>query len=45
VGGGGGNPAADPAEEHVRLGDIAVSDRNGVVQYDSIKLTQQFKEY
>jgi nucleoside phosphorylase len=30
----GGVPNPDKAEDHVRLGDVVVSDRGGVVQYD-----------
>ena len=33
----GGVPFPEKAEDHVRLGDIVVSDRNGVVQYDNLK--------
>ncbi len=35
----GGIPQPGKASEHVRLGDIVVSDRNGVVQYDLDKET------
>lgn len=34
VGIAGGVPHPKKAEDHVRLGDVVVSDRNGVVQYD-----------
>jgi nucleoside phosphorylase len=34
VGIAGGVPSPDNAERHVRLGDIVISDHNGVVQYD-----------
>lgn len=34
VGMAGGVPNPKKAEDHVRLGDVVVSDRNGVVQYD-----------
>lgn len=37
VGIAGGVPNPAKPSEHVRLGDIVVSDRNGVVQYDLIK--------
>jgi nucleoside phosphorylase len=33
----GGVPHPTKAQEHVRLGDIVVSNRNGVVQYDNLK--------
>ena len=33
----GGVPHPDNSEHHVRLGDIVVSDRGGVVQYDFVK--------
>ena len=39
VGIAGGVPNPDKASEHVRLGDVVVSDRFGVVQYDFIKKT------
>ena len=38
VGIAGGIPAPDSPEEHVRLGDVVVSDKYGVVQYDNLKL-------
>jgi nucleoside phosphorylase len=38
VGIAGGVPAPDRPEKHVRLGDIVVSDKEGVVQYDNLKL-------
>jgi nucleoside phosphorylase len=34
VGIAGGVPSPRKSEDHVRLGDVVVSDRNGVVQYD-----------
>ena len=37
VGIAGGVPNPQKPDDHVRLGDIVVSDRNGVVQYDYIK--------
>lgn len=37
VGIAGGVPNSSKAHDHVRLGDIVVSDRYGVVQYDFIK--------
>jgi nucleoside phosphorylase/Tfp pilus assembly protein PilF len=37
VGIAGGVPNPERAEEHVRLGDLVVSDRRGVIQYDFIK--------
>lgn len=39
VGIAGGVPHPEKASEHVRLGDIVVSDRGGVVQYDFDKET------
>jgi nucleoside phosphorylase len=35
----GGIPDINTVENHVRLGDIVVSDKNGILQYDSIKET------
>lgn len=35
----GGIPNIKDAENHVRLGDIVVSDKNGILQYDSLKET------
>ena len=40
----GGVPRPDKVEDHVRLGDIVVSDMKGVVQYDFVKATSQFVE-
>jgi len=40
VGIAGGVPFPQKAEQHVRLGDIVVSDKKGVVQYDMIKLSE-----
>lgn len=37
VGIAGGVPYPSKPDNHVRLGDIVVSDRNGVVQYDLVK--------
>lgn len=37
VGIAGGVPDPSHAERHVRLGDIVVSDRSGVIQYDFVK--------
>jgi WD40 repeat protein/nucleoside phosphorylase/energy-coupling factor transporter ATP-binding protein EcfA2 len=39
----GGVPAPDKAEDHVRLGDIVVSNQKGVVQYDFVKRTVKRK--
>lgn len=39
VGIAGGVPHPDKPDEHVRLGDVVVSNRNGVVQYDHVKET------
>lgn len=38
VGIAGGIPVPDSPEKHVRLGDIVVSDHEGIVQYDNLKL-------
>ena len=35
----GGVPNVLKSEDHVRLGDIVISDKNGVLQYDSLKET------
>lgn len=37
VGIAGGVPHPERASEHVRLGDVVISNRNGVIQYDYIK--------
>lgn len=37
VGIAGGTPNVKKPNEHVRLGDVVVSDRNGVVEYDLVK--------
>lgn len=37
----GGIPQPDKPEEHVRLGDVVVSDQRGVVQYDFVKRTRK----
>jgi nucleoside phosphorylase/tetratricopeptide (TPR) repeat protein len=39
VGIAGAVPHPEKAEQHVRLGDIVVSDRGGVIQYDLVKET------
>lgn len=44
VGIAGAVPNPGNAEHHVRLGDIVVSDRNGVVQYRYEKLSDSFAE-
>ena len=44
VGIAGGVPNPEKADEHVRLGDIVVSDKSGVVQYDFDKETEEFAE-
>jgi nucleoside phosphorylase len=41
VGIGGGVPHAADADKHVRLGDVVVSDQNGVVQYDHLKVESE----
>lgn len=40
VGIAGGVPAPAKAEDHVRLGDIVISSKKGVVQYDMLKLSE-----
>jgi|GEM_PF-449171 len=40
----GGIPSFDKPDEHTRLGDIVVSDRGGVIQYDFIKDTPTEEE-
>src|SRR5712691_9082220 len=40
VGIAGGIPYPEKYEEHVRLGDIVVSDQYGVIQYDFVKQTK-----
>lgn len=44
VGIAGGVPCPGDVDKHVRLGDIVVSDRGGVVQYDYIKEMSSFSE-
>lgn len=39
VGIAGGAPSPETPDEHVRLGDIVISNQYGVIQYDSIKRT------
>ena len=38
VGIAGGIPSPDSPASHVRLGDVVVSDREGIVQYDNLKV-------
>lgn len=45
VGIAGGAPDHTRAERHVRLGDIVVSNENGVVQYDNVKVTETSIEH
>jgi len=40
----GAVPSPKKADEHVRLGDIVVSDRKGVVQYDYVKESGSYTE-
>jgi nucleoside phosphorylase/predicted acylesterase/phospholipase RssA len=40
VGIAGGVPSAHKPDDHVRLGDIVVSNKKGVVQYDMVKLSE-----
>jgi nucleoside phosphorylase len=44
VGIAGGVPNPDKADDHVRLGDVVVSDRRGVIQYDFVKKTRKVTE-
>ena len=44
VGIGGGVPSPEKVDDHVRLGDVVVSDRRGVIQYDYIKKTRKVAE-
>ena len=44
VGIAGGVPSPDSADNHVRLGDVVVSDRRGVIQYDFVKKTRKATE-
>lgn len=44
VGIAGGVPSPDKADDHVRLGDVVVSDRRGVIQYDFVKKTHKVSE-
>jgi nucleoside phosphorylase len=39
VGIAGGIPQPQDADKHVRLGDVVVSDKTGIVQYDNLKLS------
>lgn len=41
VGIAGGIPSPEVPDEHVRLGDIVVSDQYGVIQYDFVKRTTE----
>jgi nucleoside phosphorylase len=41
----GGIPCPENAKGHVRLGDIVVSNENGVVQYDVVKETSEITEH
>ena len=45
VGIAGGCPNPDKPNEHVRLGDIVVSNDAGIVEYDDVKTTEQGTEY
>jgi nucleoside phosphorylase len=45
VGIAGGVPSPAKAETHVRLGDIVVSNKKGVIQYDFKKEEPDFEEY
>lgn len=44
VGIAGGIPHSKRVDEHVRLGDVVVSNEKGVVQYDLVKRTGLFEE-
>ncbi len=41
VGIAGGVPHPDQPDEHVRLGDVVISNEYGIIQYDSVKETPQ----
>jgi len=41
VGIAGGIPSPESPSEHVRLGDVVVCDRDGVVQYDNLKIGEK----
>lgn len=45
VGIAGGCPNPEKPDEHVRLGDIVVSDETGIIEYDDIKATLDGTEY
>lgn len=40
-----GSPNINDPEKHVRLGDVVVSDKSGVIQYDMIKITESGIEH
>jgi nucleoside phosphorylase len=44
VGIAGGVPIPQKAEDHVRLGDVVVSNEKGTIQYDYVKRTDTFEE-
>ena len=44
VGIAGGVPNHNKADEHVRLGDVVISDHRGVIQYDFVKKTRTVTE-
>jgi nucleoside phosphorylase/tetratricopeptide (TPR) repeat protein len=44
VGIAGGVPHPEKASDHVRLGDVVVSDRRGVIQYDMVKRSGKIVE-
>jgi nucleoside phosphorylase len=45
VGIAGGCPNPDKPDEHVRLGDIVVSNDAGIIEYDDVKATPQGTEF
>jgi nucleoside phosphorylase/tetratricopeptide (TPR) repeat protein len=44
VGIAGGVPRPDKASDHVRLGDVVVSNQRGVIQYDMVKRSRKIVE-
>ena len=40
-----GVPNATDPEKHIRLGDVVISDKTGVIQYDMLKITEERIEH
>ena len=40
-----GVPNAIDPEKHIRLGDVVISDKAGVIQYDMLKITEEGIEH